>query len=72
MVQGVIVEATLAGSGPEVCLEEARGYPVNLASRGAMVDLSQFEGFEEVLARYPEGRRFPTNTTAAAMPFRSP
>ncbi len=59
MVQGVIVEATLAGSGPEVCLEEARGYPVNLASRGAMVDLSQFEGFEEVLARYPEGAAIP-------------
>lgn len=52
MVQGVIIEATLAGSGPEVCIEFARGYPVNLASRGALVDISGLDGFDEVAKRY--------------------
>ena len=59
MVQGVIIEATLAGSGPEVCIEVARGYPVNLASRGALVDISGMEGFDEVRARYTSDAMVP-------------
>lgn len=52
MVQGVIVEATLAGTGPEICIEEARSMPVNLASRGAMVNLKQFDNYSDVASRF--------------------
>lgn len=52
MVQGSIIEATLAGSGPEVCVEMPRGYPVNLASRGALLDVSELDGFDQVAGRY--------------------
>lgn len=59
MVQGVIVEATLAGTGPEICVEEARGLPVNLASRGAMIDLKQFDNYSEVASRFSEDSLVP-------------
>jgi ABC-type glycerol-3-phosphate transport system substrate-binding protein len=52
LVQGGLVEATLAGKGPDVCLQVARGQPVNLAARGALSDLSRFAGFDGVAKRY--------------------
>ncbi len=48
LVQTGFVEATLSGNGPDVALSIARGQPVNLASRGALADLSQFADFNEV------------------------
>lgn len=59
MVQGSIIEATLAGSGPEVCVEMPRGYPVNLASRGALLDVSKLEGYDEVAGRYLDDAMVP-------------
>lgn len=44
LVQGSLIEATLAGKGPDVALMIASDQPVNYAIRGAMVDLSKFEG----------------------------
>ncbi len=52
LVQGGFIEATLAGRGPDVALNVARGQPVNLACRGALLDLSDFDGFNTVVERF--------------------
>ena len=39
----VLIQATLAGKGPDVALMVTHDLPVNLAMRGALVDLSQFD-----------------------------
>ncbi|MBQ1947408.1 MAG: extracellular solute-binding protein [Clostridia bacterium] len=52
LVQGSLIEATLAGKGPDVALMIAQDQPINFAIRGALADLSQFEGFDEVTKRY--------------------
>lgn len=59
LVQAGFIEATLAGTGPDVAIGVSRGQPVNLACRGALVDLSQFEGFEEVTGRFSETAMVP-------------
>lgn len=38
-----LIKATLAGKGPDVSLTVASTTPVNLAARGALVDLNQFD-----------------------------
>lgn len=48
LVQGSIVEATMAGRGPEIAINVARGQPVNLASRNALYDLTKFDDFDTV------------------------
>lgn len=55
------VHAILSGRGPDCSLHMARSEPVNLALRGAMVDLTQFEDFEQVMERFM--------TRDAALPF---
>ncbi|HIW73080.1 MAG TPA: extracellular solute-binding protein [Firmicutes bacterium] len=52
-------EATLAGVGPDVALDVARSYPVNLACRGALTDLSAFDGFEDVMSRFLDDAAVP-------------
>ncbi len=42
LVQGNMIEATLAGKGPDVALMIASDQPVNYAIRNALVDLSKF------------------------------
>lgn len=59
LVQGGLVEATLSGNGPDVAIGVARGQPVNLASRRALTDLSRFEGFEDVMARFSDDAGLP-------------
>ena len=44
LVQGNMIEATLAKKGPDVALMIAADQPVNYAIRNALVDLSDFEG----------------------------
>ena len=48
LVQVPVAQAILAGNAPDVVLNIARGQPVNLAARGALVDLSTFEGADEL------------------------
>lgn len=48
LVQGALIEATLAGRGPDVALTVASTEPVNYAIRGALADLSQFDDFEQI------------------------
>ena len=52
LVTGGIVEASLAGKGPDVALFLGGEFPVNLAARGLLTDVSQFEDFEEVKGRF--------------------
>lgn len=44
----VLLSATLAGEGPDVALNVAGKEPINYALRNAVVDLTQFDDFEEV------------------------
>jgi ABC-type glycerol-3-phosphate transport system substrate-binding protein len=59
LVQGTLVEATLAGKGPDVSLFSAGELPVNLAVRGLLTDLSQFDDFDEVASRFQENATVP-------------
>src|SRR5574344_1985843 len=59
LVQGPIIEATMAGRGPAIDINVARGQPANLACRGALYDLSQFGDFDEVAKRYRENAMVP-------------
>lgn len=59
LVQTGFIEATLAGTGPDVAVGVSRGQPVNLACRGALVDLSQFDTFDEVADRFSETAMVP-------------
>lgn len=59
LVQGSLIEATLAGTGPDVALFTAEDQPVNFAIRGALQDLSVFDGWEEVAARFYDSAMAP-------------
>lgn len=54
LVVGGVVEATLAGKGPDVALFLGGEFPVNLAARDLLVDVSQFDDYEEVTGRFQE------------------
>lgn len=48
LVSGGLIEAILAGRGPDVALDRAETDPVNFAMRNALYDMTEFEDFEEV------------------------
>jgi len=55
LVQGSILEASLAGKGPEVALFIGADFPVQLAARDMTVDISQFPDYQEIVeARFAE------------------
>lgn len=58
-----IIQGVLSGSGPDVTLEHPRTEPVNLAMRGVLYDISQFEQtdpeYDEVMARFHDGATDP-------------
>ncbi|MBR0437425.1 MAG: extracellular solute-binding protein [Clostridia bacterium] len=49
-----LVQAVLAGEGPDVALFTSTDTPVNLAMRGAVLDLSRFEGFSDTVGQFTE------------------
>ncbi len=49
---GAIMNAVMAGRGPNVVLSVGADQPVNYALRGASEDITQFPGWEEVLSHY--------------------
>lgn len=49
---GALLNAVLAGRGPNVVLSVGADQPVNYALRNAAEDITQFPGYEEVLSRY--------------------
>lgn len=52
LVQGAVLEATLAGKGPEVALFIGGDFPVVCASRGLLVNLKEQPGYESVISRF--------------------
>lgn len=50
LAQGSLINALAAGTGPDVMLGVASGTVVNLGLRGAVVDLSQYEGFWDLIS----------------------
>lgn len=48
------VQGKLSGNGPDLEINVGRNSPVNYAMRGILVDLSEFEDFHEVTARFSE------------------
>lgn len=59
LVQGGFIEATLAGTGPDIALGVSRGQTVNLACRGALVDLSQFATFKHAIKSFDDDAMVP-------------
>ncbi len=59
LVTGAIIEATLAGKGPDIALTRAVTDPVNFAMRNALYDLSTFEDYDEVAANFVDGAMIP-------------
>lgn len=51
----VVLRAALAGNGPDVVIGLGQATAQDFAMRGATVDLSQMEGFDEYVSRYSEG-----------------
>lgn len=59
LVVGGVVEATLAGEGPDVALFLGGEFPVNLACRDLLVDMKQFDDFEEAIVPYQHSATVP-------------
>lgn len=59
LVNASLVQATLSGKGPDVFLQHARSEPVNLAMRGLLYDLSDFDDCDEVITRFQNGATEP-------------
>lgn len=59
IVSTSIINGILSGNAPDLLLQQSRSQPVNLAIRGALVDLSEFGDFEEVLGRFQKGAAEP-------------
>lgn len=52
LVQGGVVEATLAGKGPDLVLFLGGDFPIQLAARGVLTDLTKFDDYDEVMKRF--------------------
>lgn len=50
IVGATLIQAILSGTGPDMLLGQARTEPVNYGMRGALLDLTQFDDFDEVVA----------------------
>lgn len=59
IVGATLIQAILAGSGPDLLIGQTRTEPVNYGMRGALYDLSQFPDYNEVISRYQEGADTP-------------
>lgn len=59
LVIGGVVEASLAGKGPDAALFLGGEFPVNLAARGLLTDVTQFSDYSEVSGRFQENAMTP-------------
>lgn len=59
VANATLIQGILAGKGPDVMLQMQRNEPVNLAMRGALVDLSQFEDYGQIANRFGDGATVP-------------
>lgn len=49
---GILSKAIIAGNGPNVALHVSGTESINLGLRGALVDLREMEGYDEVVSRF--------------------
>ena len=56
---GMVLNATLAGTGPDIAIQMPQGDPVNYALRDAAEPLSQFPDWKEVISQYPASAMAP-------------
>lgn len=70
IVNASLINGILAGNYPDMSLQMARTEPVNLGIRGALVDLKQFDDYDEVIERFQDGAAVPYcyNGAAYALP----
>jgi len=61
VMPGVLLPATVAGRAPDVVMSVFNGEPVNYATRNAVVDLTVFPDFNEVVERFHEHALIPYN-----------
>lgn len=54
-----LIQAMLSGNGPDCSLRIARTSPVDLAMRGAIYPLSEFEDFDDVMKRFQKDADLP-------------
>jgi ABC-type glycerol-3-phosphate transport system substrate-binding protein len=54
-----LLQASLAGQGPDVAIQVGSELPMNFGLRGSVVDLSAFDGFNEVRERFAESAMTP-------------
>ncbi len=59
VVNASLVQAVLSGKGPDIFLQHSRSEPVNLAMRGVLYDISQFEDIDKVLKSFSPGADIP-------------
>ncbi len=59
VVNATMVQAVLSGNAPDCFLQHSRSEPINLAIRGVLLDLKQFDDLDEVLGRFQEGADIP-------------
>lgn len=59
LVNASIVQATLSGKGPDCILMHSRSEPVNLAMRGVLYNLENFDDVDETLKRFQKGAETP-------------
>ncbi|MDD4366081.1 MAG: extracellular solute-binding protein [Eubacteriales bacterium] len=52
LVQQGLIEATLAGKGPDIAIFVGASDPVNLGVRGALVDLSEFSDYHDTVSQF--------------------
>ncbi len=50
LVQGSVIEASLANKGPDIALFLGGDFPIQLAARDLLVDLSQFKDYEDIVS----------------------
>ena len=56
MTNASLLQGIMSGNGPDCSLSDSRTTPVNLAMRGALVDLSRFDDYDSLF--YKEGQEF--------------
>jgi len=52
LVSGGITEASMSGNQPDIALFLGGEFPVNLASRGLLVNLEEFEDYQDIKKRF--------------------
>ncbi len=59
LVNASVVQAVLSGKGPDCLIQHSRSEPVNLAMRGMLYDLSEFDDCDKVLKNFHKGAELP-------------